>query len=697
MSPSSGPARGAAVLFAATIFCGAALLFLLEPHVGKALLPWYGGTPGVWNTCLFFFQFLLLAGYLYAFALQRWLTLRRQLAVHGLLLVGVAATLPIRLQAEGLTHAVQQPVWNVLADLSLSVGLVFFTISTTAPLLQAWYAAARFPGSPYLFYAASNLGSLLGLIAYPLAVEVWLPLSRQSQLLTGGVAGLVGMIGCCGLLCWGREPAAESADVSPAVPISARERLSWFAWSMWPSSLLLGVTTYLTSEIAPMPALWMLPLGLYLLTFVIAFSRPPEWIGPSSAAAFVVIALIVALSATRNATAGPHDVALQAGLLYCGALALHTRLAQHQPDVRHLTEYYLWISLGGVAGSAFNSLLAPAVFNWFAEYPLAIAAVLLLLPLPQLSVWRPATLVVKTAAAMIVLLGLSWNVYFSEPSRLVEKRVRTFFGEFQIVRGKEGVMRQLVHGRTIHGMQMASPEPRVRRPPLTYYFFTGPIGQVVLGLRGMPATKSVAVVGLGVGSLASYAEPGESYTFYEIDPAIAAAAQDPTYFHFLSDARARGAKVQTILGDARLRLREADDASYGLIVLDAFTSDAIPVHLLTKDAVSEYLTKLSPGGVLAFHISNLYVDLEPVLANLAEELQLVAYIQDDHRLVEEERKRGKQASTWMILARSADDLEPVLKSDRWRPARTRPELGVWTDDRSNLLGALRWIQSPPRP
>ena len=683
-------------LFAGSIFWGAALLFQLEPFVGKSLLPWYGGTPAVWNTCVFFFQLLLLLGYLYAHVLHRWLSLHWQLAVHALVATVALVTLPSKLDVAGLIGSASSPLLALLVDLATSVGLVFFVVSTTSPLLQAWFAKARPQTSPYLLYVASNAGSLLGLLAYPTLVEFWLPLSTQSRLLTNSFIGLVALFVFCGIMTLrgerGRVVATSDGTTNAGIPVTAQARWNWFLWSLCPSSLLLGVTTYLSAEIAPMPAIWILPLSLYLLSFIIAFAEPPKWVMPLSVVGYAVLAIVTAVWG-QHATHGElTGLVLHNGLLFCGALALHGRLSATRPKVEHLTEFYLWVSCGGVCGSIINTLIAPLVFDWLAEYPLAIGLGFCLMP------WsgqasrslRRVGLATRFALFVCVCISMSWNVYFSEASSNVVYRRRTFFGEFHVIRGQQGVTQQLVHGQTVHGMQMASSDKRERRPPLTYYFFTGPIGQVILANRGKSITQNVGVVGLGIGSLAAYAEAGDEYTFYEIDPEIARLAETPRYFTFLNDARERGAKLRVELGDARLRLRESPDRSFGLLVLDAFSSDAIPVHLLTQEALREYFAKLQPNGLLACHISNQYVNLEPILANFAAESGYSAYVQYDERLADEERRRGKNPSVWVVISSTKQALEPLLVNDRWRPCRPQPELGIWTDEKSNVLSVIRW-------
>jgi hypothetical protein len=455
---------------------------------------------------------------------------------------------------------------------------------------------------------------------------------------------------------------------------------------------MLGATTYLTTEIAPIPLLWMLPLGLYLLSFIIAFAIRSTWV--SYGAGIVYVGLVIAL-AISNGLFAPADnlrIALHLLLLFFGSLALTCELARHAPDVSHLTEYYLWLALGGASGSLFNSLIAPVTFNWLAEYPLAIVLGIVLLPWPGLKWrwWTPLRWTVCMAAGCLLFLALSWNVYFSESARRVLALERTFFGPLRVEAGTRGVMHVLYHGNTIHGMQISSPDPRLRRIPLTYFYPTGPIGLLFGAYQGTEVVQSVGIVGLGVGSLAAYAGREQEVTFYEIDPEIERVARDTKLFTFLRDALGRGVRLKTVIGDARLRLREAPDHSYGLLVVDAFTGDSIPTHLLTEEAILLYQSKLKSNGILAFNISNTYLDLEPVLGNIATKLGLTAYVWNDQDVSEADGSGGKFGSSWLVMASSDAQLQRLLAHGRWRPCRRLDNIGIWTDDQFNLLNALRW-------
>lgn len=686
--------------FAIVTFFGAVLLFFMEPLIGKSLLPQYGGTPAVWNTCVLFFQAVLLLGYVYVHLLQRNLQIRAQVGVHSVVMLLALASLPFKFRVPSV-ESLESPVVSLLYQLVLSVGFVFFLVSTTAPLMQTWYTTARIRANPYWLYVASNAGSLLGLLLYPLLIEAWLPLSAQCKVVSLSIICLCVLTGICAgfaVCASGREATPQAGETTLQIqsnPISTLTRWNWFILSACPSIMMMGVTTFLSAEIAPIPATWMLPLGIYLLSFMIAFAQPPQWFLALCSSGYVVLAVTVAISNNLMARADLKGIVLHSLLLLLGALALHGRLSSLRPNVEKLTEFYLWVSIGGVFGSLFSTILAPLVFNWLAEYPLVIAGSLWLLPWPLLQIPslrdRNIAMVfqaMRFAIAAIVLTGLSWNIYFSDSSKLVIHRERSFFGSFHVVRGREGVMHQLVHGTTVHGMQIAGKEAIHRTLPLTYYFPTGPIGQIFQSIRGTPALQSVGIVGLGVGVLASYAEKKQEFTFYEIDPAIDRVARNPFLFSFLSDAEARSSQIQVVIGDARLKLREAPDAKYGMLVLDAFTSDCVPVHLLTREAIREYLEKLKPEGILVFHISNNYVNLEPVLASAARDLGLVAFIQRDTRLSAEETRRGKSPSIWMMMSRSVDPLQPILKNGRWKASSAQQDVDTWTDEQSNLLWTM---------
>jgi hypothetical protein len=702
--PSPGRLLLSVAPFALALFVSAALLFLIQPMVGKMLLPKFGGVPAVWNTCLVFFQAALLAGYGYAHASAAWLGVRRQAAVQVVLLLLPLFVLPVRVAAEWAPPADAYPVVPLLGLLLVSAGLPFFVVATSAPLLQRWFAATgqgRWR-DPYFLYAASNAGSLLALVAYPVLIEPSLSLRQQTWLWAGAYGLLLALTGACAVLVWrGGTPSvpaeeAATAGSAPATPTEVRgvwPRLRWVVLAFVPSSLLLGVTTYLTTEIAPIPLLWVAPLVLYLLTFILAFSRLPPAFHRAVSLALPVVLLFQVFVAPAHVTVVWRSVAVHLLTFFVAALACHGELARRRPPVAWLTEFYLWLSLGGVLGGLFNALLAPALFRSVVEYPLALVLAALLVP-PLWPAREPAGRWLNRGLpwllAATVAAGLFGRGDTAGDRGLLLHQERTFFSILQVRRGTAGRTHELAHGNVRHGLQVRSDDPRQRRLPLLYFFPTGPIGQVFQALRGPRAPERVAVIGLGAGTLASYGEKGQEFTFFEIDPAVERIARDPRYFTYLADAEARGVRVRTVLGDARLSLAREPGGRYGLLVVDAFTGDSIPTHLLTAEAVRLYLERLTDDGLLAFHITNDYLDLGPVLGDEAHAAGLVGLIQDDADLSAEEARRGKAPSTWVVLARDPAAFGPLPASGRWKPLRGRPGARAWTDDYSNVLGTLRW-------
>ena len=740
----SAAIRALPLLFAGAVFWSAALLFWIEPLLSKQLLPLLGGSPGVWNTCLVFFQALLLAGYAFAHLIAARLDARRATWAYLAVLALAAAALVTGLTSPAIRtepgHTAPIP-WLLLTLLA-TVGLPFFALAATGPTLQRWFSLTAHPAArdPYFLYAASNLGSMLGLLAFPALLEPFVTTSHQLMQWRGGYLALLALAAACALALARWPAAAEDGraalgDVAPpatmaaAGAVSGRRRLRWLLLAFIPSSLLLGVTTYLSTDIAAVPLLWIVPLAIYLATFTLTFAgRPPvphRWVlvaAPVMAAAWVVSVPV--------RWAAPHWAIflVQLLLLFVVALACHGELAQDRPAPRHLTRFYLWISLGGVLGGAFNTLLAPLLFTGTVEYPLVILLALLALPsrprraprtlslaldvaVPA-AAWGLAALLFHlvrnegdwwwgAAAAAPALLALPFSgrslrlalalaaIYVTSVAaergsdRLLYAH-RDFYGRIRVLAVANGRAHELLHGTTLHGKQNLL--PRYRRNPLTYYSRRGPVGDVFKTIQARPRPAHVAGVGLGTGTLAAYAQPGESWTFYELNPVIEKVATNPRYFTYLTDALARPAIV---LGDARLSLRAAPPAAYDLIVLDAFSSDAIPVHLLTREAIRLYETKLAPGGLLAFNISNRYLDLEPVLAATARDDGLVAWYRDDEDLTSRQENAGIDRSEWVVLARSRADLGPLVRDTLWSevpPTRLR----AWTDDFSGLLSIVNW-------
>ncbi len=717
-------------LFATAAFLGAFLLFCVQPMLAKMVLPEFGGGPAVWNTCMMFFQLALLAGYGYAHAAIARLGARRQAVLHLGLLALPIATLPMAVSVAGAGAG--PPSLRLLGRLLATAGLPFFVVAALAPMLQRWLAATRLrrDGDPYVLYTASNAGSLMALVGYVALIEPNLTLRDQARLWAAGYAVLAILIVACAVALW-RAPGPPEAREAAGRPV-VRERLRWAALAFAPSSLLLGVTTYLTTDLAPVPLLWVAPLILYLLSFIVAFAGPPAWARRACALAVSPAAVAtLALMVRPGAVPLWATLAVHLATFFLAAAACHGELAATRPPAGRLTEFYLMLSLGGALGGLFNALIAPALFTWVAEYPLGLALAVLLVPavsprgprgrfarpldvaLPLLlgsmayavpRLWGgrcPAwVLLVPPFACLLFIrrparfaLGLAVVaaviVDDQDAGRKVVLRERSFFGVLRVSSDFPPGMNTLAHGRIAHGMQRRSPARSVRRVPLMYYFPTGPIGQLFDAYQGTPVVGRVGVVGLGAGSLAGYGRPGQEFAFFEIDPAVARIARDPAYFHFLGDCLARW---RVVLGDARLTLAREPDGSFDLIVLDAFSGDAIPVHLLTREALRLYLHKLADGGLIAMHISNSYLDLGPPVRELARDAGLAGLDrhEDETSVPENELAQGRMPSHWIILARRQADLARLAGRPGWRALDGRREASVWTDDYSDLVRHLKW-------
>jgi SAM-dependent methyltransferase len=738
------------LLFGATIFLSAGLLFLVQPLVAKVLLPTLGGSPAVWNTCMVFFQVALLLGYGYSHALNR-LRLRTATAIHAaVILIPLAALSAYRLSPPaGSTPGEAHPIPWLLGTLALTCGLPFVALATTGPLLQRWFSLTPHPRArdPYFLYAASNTGSVLALLGYPFLLEWLLPLEQQQGVWIGGYLGFVSLTLVCAGVLARRPPQGDSAK-QPSAPDSppptALEKLRWVALAAVPSSLVLGATQYLSTDIAAIPLLWVLPLAIYLLTFVAAFSqrRPPPlalldrfWAG---AVVWLVLCLLIDARSPILLVFALHLLGL--GL---ACLLLHRRLASERPAPAHLTGFYLWIAVGGALGGSFNALLGPLLFDTVLEYPLMLAAVSFLRPprpqpkrsdgaeappaaparrwlsaavplgalavyllldvalraaelrdgtagrlavgIPVVLVYMAYTQRLAFALGMSVLLGVAQtNPGEAELNRGLLGRdvevVRTFFGVHRVNQSDGFVA--LLHGSTMHGLERRDAPGE----PLLYYHRFGPAGDVIRHLGQDRRLDRVGLVGLGCGAMAAYASPGQRWTFFEIDPEVVRLAK--SHFSFVPQS---AGQIEVELGDGRLTLEQrVAPGELGLLLLDAFSSDAIPTHLLTREALRLYLSRLRPDGLLLLHISNRYFDLAPVVATLAAELHLSAvhwldadgYEDRDAQRV----RQGLQASHWVLLARRADQL-PALPN-RWRPLVAREGDPLWTDDYTDLLAAL---------
>jgi hypothetical protein len=716
--------------FTATLFLSAFLMFLMEPMIARMVLPLLGGAASVWNTCLVFFQAVLLFGYAYAHGATSLLGARRHAAVHMVVMLAPLVCLPIALWSV-TPPPTQNPAGWLLFTLLLSIGLPFFALSTGAAVLQQWYSSTDDEGAsdPYFLYAASNIGSFAALVAYPLVVERTLRIQQQVQLWTAGYILLAVLTGACALAVWRRGGRA----VTQAAPIEAEaiawsRRVRWTVLAFVPSSLLLAVTTYMSTDVASVPLLWMVPLGVYLGTFIIAFSRSGASLrdGASRFLPLAAILLTLVLIAQLNQPA-MLMIPIHLVVFAIVALACHGELVRDRPAASRLTEFYFWISAGGMLGGLFNALLAPVLFKGIVEYPLVlVVACLARRSLPGVAReawWKDVAWVAAVAGAAVVsvlvnsqygsssrflILGAAIPALatFSQQRRPVRFAAciaalllsgalvqspfgravlaeRTFFGVYRVRVDERWNYRYMFHGPTLHGMQSTLLERRTES--LSYFHKSGPIGQVFDEVPVATDTASVGVVGLGVGSLASYAGADQHWEFFEIDPAVERIARDPSHFTYLQDC---GVRCVVTIGDARVSLARARPQQYGLIILDAFSSDAIPVHLLTREALSLYLSRLAPDGVIALHISNLHLSLSPVLGRLAQSEGLVALWQREPGTAGS-FSQGKFPSEWMVLARDRAALGGLASDPRWKPPVMAPTTPLWTDDFSNILSVLR--------
>ncbi len=734
-----GASRAAIGTFAATVFLSAFLLFQVQPLIAKAILPWYGGTPAVWTTCMLFFQVGLFAGYAYAHLLVRRLSPGGQKLVHLALLALVLAMLPILPGPQWKPLGSEPPVPLILGLLAVHVGLPFFVLSATTPLLQRWFAYAFAGQSPYRLYALSNAGSLLALLTYPFVVEPTFSIPTQSAIWSGGMALFAVLCTACAWIVrrsmTGALPCADDVpDRSPARRPTLTVTAMWFLLAMAASVMLLATTNQVSLDVAAVPFLWVLPLALYLFSFILCFGGERWYPRRLCGFAFPLVMGLVVWTILLDATAPVllQLVAFLTGLFAC-CMICHGELVRLKPDARHLTSFYLLIAAGGAAGGLFVGVLAPLAFSGFWELHLAIVGTCALLlgnlvrerglgaPLrPPGARRRPGqarTATPRRAAeprlvfgSLATLGGLS-AVLLLLAVVLVQDAVERLEGAVAVRRNFYGVLRvvnfvdsdaprplrrqmRLIHGRILHGMQFVS-EP-MRREPTAYYGRESGVGRALEMARhdaqGHPAPKRVGLVGLGVGTLAAFAEPGDLYRFYEIAPDVIRLAR--RHFSYLDDCRG---EVVVVPGDARLslesELEREEPQDYDVLVLDAFSSDAIPVHLVTAEAFEVYLEHLRPDGILAVHISSRHFDLTPVLAGLAARFGLVASVVESRG----DEARGTFDCRWVLLAPANSRHAAALQRQRLRPGR-KPVL--WTDHYSNPFGVLmsrRRTPTPPDP
>lgn len=742
--------------FAIAVFLSASLVFLVQPLFAKLLLPRFGGVPAVWNTCTVFFQAMLLVGYCYTWLATKWLTPKRQIAVHcGVLLVTIAF-LPVDLPGADV-FSNWHPVFGLIATLAVTLGGPYFAVSTTTPLIQHWFSGVKHErsGDPYFLYAVSNAGSFVGLLAYPFAVELLFDSATQRTIWTVGYGGLIALTLFCGWLRFRVAAATESdsaegrpvetaADKKRKAPLDAAaenltsaRRVRWVLLAFVPSALMLGVTTRITTDVASVPLFWVIPLAIYLATYIHAFARR-RLLQTNSLMRLLYPTLCLSAWSIQMGTASMFRALIDIWLFVLCALLFHGRLSDDRPAPKFLTEYYFWLALGGCLGGMLVGLIAPILFpsNWEFPLTLVVAAALGSFSMTQRSKIR--TVVVATALVLLVGTSLLARWYDLQQSALVSMllmigyvgvaifcwmrhtqgftlglalvlmsavvfpaessifRQRSFFGIIEVrvtySATAEGivVMHHLTHGTTDHGQQaIGSKEPNCT--PLIYYGESGPIGNVFTLFRpGQP--RHIGVTGLGAGAIHCYSQAGDHFEFYEIDPVIRDIALNSEYFTYL---KCGAGKTSIHIGDGRLLLEKTEPASFDMLLMDAFGSDSVPVHLLTVEALDLYVSRLKPGGILIVHISNRFLDLEPVIGKYAKTRGLATLTRDQGRLSTQELSRGQSATHVVVIAREMEVLKPLLDFNQsiapqpgWVAPRTNSTL--WTDQHSSIFEHARF-------
>jgi hypothetical protein len=729
------------IVYTAAIFTSALLLFSVQPLFTKMVLPRLGGSPAVWSVAMVFFQSLLLGGYAYAHFLMQIKHRMIIVGVHGALLVAALLTLPLSIAGGWGTPPSSGYAFWLLGLFAVSIGLPFFALAANNPLLQAWFVRTGHPSGPdpYFLYASSNIGSFLALLSYPVLLEPMFTLRTQNLIWTGGYGLLILLIGGCGVLLL-RSPAdaaietgADDAD-APAPSWTLRAR--WIFLAAVPSGLLIAVTAHISTDVAAAPLMWVLPLSLYLLTWVLVFQSRPllphQWMLMLQPAAIAGVIVLLAIGGEQNLLLmlGGHLLAF-----FIIAMACHGELARTRPAARYLTGFYVALSFGGMLGGLFAGLIAPYTFSWIAEYPILLALAVLCRPPEKatsprwsLGFWPLLALVaialiapayttgklfdwlnaqrvyvisavavaallsavllrvdrLKLAAAVVLALALI-RVYPADDGRV--DTVRSFFGVHKIVVTPHGQYHVLMHGTTIHGAQKVQNDdgtPVTGRPePISYYHKDGGIGQAITAIRerkGGPIR--VAVIGLGAGTLTCASEPGENWKFFEIDQSMVDTARDPKYFTYIQNCEP---DLQPVMGDARLTFAKEPDGIYDLIIVDAYSSDAIPIHLATEQAMAIYKSKLAPQGVVLMHVSNRHLELASVVVGIADANDLKSWVYSEDSNRDDEYIYATEV---VVSARDEADIGKLASSEQWSETEADETERVWTDDYSNVLGAV---------
>ena len=739
--PSMARNRLVLVVYTAAIFVSALLLFSVQPLFTKMVLPRLGGSPAVWSVAMVFFQSLLLAGYAYAHFLMEIRNRAIPVAVHLVLLVVAVLTLPLSIANSWGDPPTSGYAFWLLGLFVVSIGLPFFALAANNPLLQAWFVRTGHPAGPdpYFLYASSNIGSFLALLSYPVLLEPMFTLRSQNLIWTGGYGLLIVLIAGCGALLL-RSPGLAVADreteESDAPAPNRILRARWIFLAAVPSGLLIAVTAHISTDVAAAPLLWVLPLSLYLLTWVLVFQSRPllphKWMLLAQPVAIAGVIMLLAVGGEQNLllTLGGHQVCF-----FVIAMACHGELARTRPAAKYLTGFYVALSFGGMVGGLFAGLLAPFLFSWVAEYPILVALATLCRPdaeerwpswtrwywpvLAALTIalivpsWRAGTIsnwiedhrvwVAGSVGVLAALVTLGFNasrwkilgtaalalvlirVYPSDDGRVIT--ARSFFGVHKIVITPRGQYHVLMHGTTIHGAQKFLNDdgtPVTGKPePITYYHKDGGIGRAISAVRERKgAPLRVAVIGVGAGTLTCAAAPGEDWKFFDIDQTMVDTAKDPKFFTYFQNC---APDVKPVIGDARLTFAKEPDGVYDVIIVDAYSSDAIPIHLATREAMKIYKDKLAPQGVVVMHVSNRHLELESVVVGIADANDLRSWVYDEDSGRDDEYIFSTDV---VVSAREEADVGSLASSDKW--AETEPTEGqrVWTDDYSNILGAV---------
>jgi SAM-dependent methyltransferase len=679
------------LLYAVTIFVSAFLLFLVQPVMAKQILPWFGGSAAVWTTCLVFFQTTLLAGYAYSDLVVHRLAPRPQVRLHVALLVVSLIALPIVPGAGWKPIGGENPSWLILGLLAVTIGLPYFLLATTSPLIQAWFARARPGTSPYRLFALSNLASMLALVGYPFLLEPWAPTRAQAW---GWSTAYALFVALCAAAGWASLRAARTPAIvelattaEPAVgdgpaerPPTPARQLLWCTLAAMGSVLLLAVSNHITVDIASIPLLWIAPLAIYLLTFILCFDAR-GWYRRDVLLAMAAAALGV-MGWTQADPKLRHELALQIGVfctgLFIGCMFCHGELVRLKPAPRYLTRFYLMISLGGALGAVLVGLVAPFVLPAHFELALGLVGVALLLAWQVRHVHR--VYLALAAAAVLATIGTGiWSVREFYDDVIVSQR--NFYGVLRVTEWGAGDevnhRRSLIHGQIMHGQQFLAPD--LKGQPTSYYTATSGIGRLLESLHPRKDPLKVGVIGLGAGTIATYGAKGDTYRFYDINPDVMTIAQRD--FSYLRDS---DATIELVLGDARLSLEREPPQGFDVLAVDAFSSDAIPVHLITSEALAVYRRHMKPGGVIAFHVTNRYLDLAPVVQALADAQGLSAL-----QIRDETNDGMTSTSDWILLSDDPAALAKPELADFATPIEPHPDWRPWTDDFNNLVQVLK--------